>query len=454
MLVLGAATLGVISLGDRTEPAPLSVEPEDGDRAVPASSSLVLRFGRPVNREAVAAALRIDPPTAGVLEVERTVVRFVPTGGLRPGTSYRLTLQAGFQDQSGRTLRRDVTLAFATRPARLVFSRPEPDAADVFASRDLWVVALDESPARRVTREPLGILFASVAPDGERVVYSAPNPAAPDASGLWVTNLDGSGRVQLTGDLDGAILSLGWSPRGDLIAYERRSVVGVRGELGRPRILAIRPDGGGGGLLYGRNDEAGSQPVWSPDGRRLLVAEASRGGRAIVDPAGQPVFIQGSGTDSGTWSPDGRQLAFADLVQDKRATRSVIRITDLTGQGVADLSRPGYSDTAPAWAPDGRAIAVVGRHDDGEAAIWLLNPAGGPARAIHLPEASPAAQLTPPVWSSGGALVAFSRLVPRDTPDGAPAGADGFDWELWVAHGDGSVAWRLPVDGLAEGWAP
>lgn len=451
---LFVATLGVIAAGDRTEPAPLTVQPGEGEQGVPATSSIVLRFGRPVDRDAVAAALVIEPPTAGSLEIDRAVVRFMPAGGLRSGSRYTLTLRSGFQDQTGRVLRHDRRYAFDTRPARLVFSRPEANAPEVLAPRNLWVASLDGSQPGMLSREPLGILFAAVAPDGERVVYSAPNPAAPDSSGLWIVNMDGSGRQQLTGDLDGAILSVGWSPRGDLIAYERRAVVGVRGELGRPRILAIRPDGGGGGLLYGRADEAGSQPVWSPDGRRLLIAEAGRGGRAIVDPAGQPVLIPGGGTDSGSWSPDGRQIAYADLVQERDVTRSVIRVVDSSGAQLIDLARPGYSDTAPAWAPGGHAVAVVGRHDDGDSAIWLLDPSGGAARQIVLPAASSSAQLTPPVWTAGGELLAFSRLAPRPSAPGRPPPVGALDWELWVARGDGSEARRLPVDGLAEGWAP
>jgi Tol biopolymer transport system component len=455
---LAGLTVALLMAGDRTEPVPLTVQPADGERGVSGASSIVLRFGRPVEWDAVAAHLAIEPPTVGALEVDRAIVRFVPTGQLRPSTRYEVVLRAGFEDVSGRRLRQDRRFSFETRPARLVFSRPEGNVADVLAPRNLWVTTLDGDEPRPLTREPLGILFAAVAPDGERLVYSSPDPAAPDSSAVWIVGLDGTGRQKLAGDPDGAILALNWSPRGDLIAYERRAVVGPRGELGRPRILAVRPDGAGGGLLYGRGDEAGSLPVWSPDGRRLAVFEAGRGGRAIVDPAGGPVFLPSGGTDSGSWSPDGSLFAFADLVEEPDATRSAIRIADLAGSIVADLGRPSYSDTAPAWSPDGRSIAVVGRREDGETAIWLLDPRGESAgrRAVEVLPAGPAsaAQYTPPVWAPGGAYVAFSRLEGAAPGARSPTPGVPLDWEHWVADGDGANVRRLPVDGLAEAWAP
>jgi Tol biopolymer transport system component len=448
---LAVVTLLVVVAGDRTEPIPLAVQPADGARDVSAASSIVLRFGRPVDRDAVAASLIIDPPTAGTLEVDRAIVRFVPTGQLRPATSYEVALRPGFQDGSGRVLKRTVRFIFTTRPARLVFSRPEPGSADVLAPRNLWVTSADGGPVYPLTRDPLGILFAAVAPDGTRLAYSAPDTAAPNASALWTVNIDGTGRQKLAGDADGAILAVSWSPRGDLIAFERRSVIGVRGELGRPRVLAVRPDGGGGGLLYGRGDESGALPVWSPDGRRLVVFEAGRGGRAIVDPAGASVVIPSGGTDTGSWSPDGLEVGFADLAGGSDGDRSTIKVADREGRIVADLGRLGFSDTAPAWSPDGRSIAVVGRDDDGLTAIWLLDPGGGPATELLAPGAVPGAQYTPPVWGPGGSMLAFSRLAAGPSPS---AGSVPVDWELWVADGDGGNARRLPVDGLAEGWAP
>jgi Tol biopolymer transport system component len=450
-MALSLVTLVIIAGGDRTEPLPVGVQPPDGARAVVSTGALVLRFARPVDREAVAAHLEIAPYTAGSLDVDRSVVRFTPTGGFRPGTRYDVSLRAGFRDVTGRALRQDLHLAFATRQARLVYSRFEKGGAPGMAPRNLWVTDLDGTPPRPLTRDALGILFAAAAPDGQHVAYSAPDPSVPGSSLLWLVGLEGTGRRQIGGDADGAILAVSWSPRGDLIAYERRSIVGARGELGRPRIFGVRPDGGGGGLLYGRGDEAGVSPVWSPDGLRLLAVDATRGGRVIVEPAGQPARIPSGGTDSGTWSPDGQQVAYADLVEQRDATRSVIRVVGRDGTPVADLARPGFSDTAPSWSPEGSAIAVVGLADDGATGIWLLDPTGLKTPVpVLLPNGARSGQFSPPVWSPGGAQVAFSLLVDA----GANAPPESTVWEVWAANGDGTDVRRLPTDGLAETWVP
>src|SRR4051812_46994363 len=96
VVVVGLAlvTLAMILVGDRTEPMPLSVRPVDGEVDVAATRSLELRFGRPVTRESVSAYLTVDPPTPGTLEVEDAVVRFVPTGQLRPATQYSIAIRA------------------------------------------------------------------------------------------------------------------------------------------------------------------------------------------------------------------------------------------------------------------------------------------------------------------------------------------------------------------------
>ncbi len=452
IIVLALLTLVLALIGDRTEPIPLSVLPAHGEADVSAARSVVLRFGRPVSHDMLASYLVIDPPTPGTLTVEDAVARFVPTGQFKPATSYSISVQAGFQDVTGRALRHEQRFAFRTRPAQLLFTRPETSTAGALAPYNLGVATAEGTEQRPLVRNLFGVLFVAVSPDGDRVAYSTPNLDAPNATDLWVANIDGNGRRQIAGDADGAILGLSWSPRGDVIAYERRSVIGVRGELGRPRIQAVRADGGGAGLLYGRGDESGSQPVWSPDGRGLIVADAGRGGRTIVDPAAGPVTIPGYGSDSGSWSPDGQLVAFADS-ESPLESRSSIRVASLDGRIVADLRRAGFSDTAPVWSPDGRWIAVVGRDDEGQTGIWLLDPNGGPGRSVLISPVDHAAQYSPPVWAPGTVSLAFSRIA-NPLPTGLGVAAAPAEWELWVANGDGSSPRRLPVDGLAEGWAP
>ncbi len=50
--------------------------------------------------------------------------------------------------------------------------------------------------------------------------------------------------------------------------------------------------------------------------------------------------------------------------------------------------------------------------------------------------------------------LAFSRLVSARVGRSPQVTGPPTEWDLWVADGDGGNARRLPVDGLAEGWAP
>jgi TolB protein len=120
------------------------------------------------------------------------------------------------------------------------------------------------------------------------------------------------------------------------------SIVFTRGP-----VLFVR-DGGGTRSLghYGTN------PVWSPDGRRVAfeyngdvftVGADGRGRRLLVRNALQPA-----------WSPDGGSIAYAS------AGRNVdVYVADADGSNARRLTRGRGVDGMPAWSPDGRRIAYT-----------------------------------------------------------------------------------------------
>lgn len=150
--------------------------------------------------------------------------------------------------------------------------------------------------------------WMEVSRDDKQVVYvSYPQ------GDLWKSNMDGSGRVQLTFGEPKPVLPR-WSPDGRTILFF--DFPGGPNHSGK--IYEIPAAGGSPRVLLPSDTQNEQDPTWSPDGKRIAFAGDANDANAINGPAiriltvetGQVVTVPGSEKMfSPRWSPDGRYLA-------------------------------------------------------------------------------------------------------------------------------------------------
>ncbi len=139
-------------------------------------------------------------------------------------------------------------------------------------------------------------------------------------------------------------------------------------------------------------------PVWSPDGRFILLSAqlfyGDPGQVYVIDREnGESQLLRVPGNVSeAIWSPDGSQIAFiAHLGQ-----LADVRVMDSNGQNQRSLKNdPNLIPAQITWSPDGSQIAFYGLvHEQGD--IYLLNPATTELR--NLTNNPPGIYASSPIW--------------------------------------------------------
>ncbi len=194
-------------------------------------------------------------------------------------------------------------------------------------------------------------------------------------------------RVRLTDNLtdDGIDLTgVQISDDGAVVAFIRGHTANLKGQIGNQ---GSQPEGGRREIWA--VGTGGERPAWrvvaasdlhlSPDGRWVLHVEDGQVYRAAVDPGNAdpadvdrqpPLFVTLGVNSDPVWSPDSRKVAFVTARYDQRryfptqgqvTTHSFIGVYDLDRRTISYLAPGVDRDTSPVWSPDGTWVAFLRR---------------------------------------------------------------------------------------------
>ncbi|HET6778104.1 MAG TPA: hypothetical protein VFH26_04400, partial [Gemmatimonadales bacterium] len=189
-------------------------------------------------------------------------------------------------------------------------------------------------------------------------------------------------------------------------------------------IFVVRPDGSGLTNLTPAG-EFERNPVWSPDGSKILFVREDDLYVMHADGSGRVLIAADIGEASGhSWSPDGTLIAFTPS-----GFRGDEFIQELWVMG-ADGNHPrrlAANGSTPSWSPDSRRIAYEG---DGQ--IRAINVDGTGGRRLTNQQFG----ASQPAWSPAGDRIAFLTAI--DDPPDRPANR-----HIFLMNPDGSALQNL-----------
>jgi dipeptidyl aminopeptidase/acylaminoacyl peptidase len=271
-----------------------------------------------------------------------------------------------------------------SRPARVITSlkyRLNGEGFIYDRRPHVFVVAIDGTAPVQLTDGDFIDADPAWAPDGQSIVFVSARHAErddDDASDLWRVPVKAGAPQRLTATA-GPVLLPAFSPDGRTIAYLARP---GRNAFGRNvRVFTIPSTGGDATCLTSALDRSCGalhvRPLWSPDGRSMIVAVEDHGDTGLWRVAAQsgemPTRVVGGerALNGFSSSADGRLLAFA--ASDPLAPpEAFVCRADGTGERQLTRMNRAWTEEVALSSPERFRLTRAGFEID----CWVMRPAG------------------------------------------------------------------------------
>jgi Tol biopolymer transport system component len=222
--------------------------------------------------------------------------------------------------------------------------------------------------------------------------------------------------------------------------------------VGAPKLWAMTPEGAPLARIYGRGDEVGETPIWSPDGGsvafREVFVEQGLTMLIVTDLSSPPIKMPIGVNSRISWAPDGQWLAYDEIPPNSNGRSQIVIVrTDGTGRQLLFPTQTDY-DTAPVWSPDGTQLAFDRRVRDtpptavaAPQEVWTANRDGHLQRRLFGQDMRATEDLR---WSPDGGLLAATRYTVIGKAERG----------VWLVNKDGASAREIAKGATHPIWVP
>jgi Tol biopolymer transport system component len=248
------------------------------------------------------------------------------------------TVSPGIPASAGKLVKfSEATYDFAYSPSgkKVAFQAEVP-------SQEIVVMKSNGAKPKVITKKIekcIGKSRPTWSPDGKKIAFQCLNKRGFNQHDIWSVNADGSGLKQITTTHDAYMPR--WSPLGDEIAYSTfgNALYTVPAGGGESTLLNDDPPGITGG--WQRFD-------WAPDGQ-TIVSESIGDGIYLLN-ATTGAVISGDLANSGgepVFSPDGTKILYVGFAESSGSELD-LWMMDVNGANKTQVTSNGY-DRAPNW---------------------------------------------------------------------------------------------------------
>jgi dipeptidyl aminopeptidase/acylaminoacyl peptidase len=291
---------------------------------------------------------------------------------------------------------------------------------------DVWMVSWDGSQTVQVTSTPEGESSPRWSPDNRYLSFVSSRQGAKTGQ-VWILNRAGGEAIKLT-DIKGGVSDHVWSPDGKRLALVINVPDPADPDTDKPEKPAKPED-----------DKKTAKPIvidrywFKADGDGFLRGERSHLYLFDLESKKAEILTPGAyDEESPAWSPDGRQIAFirrhGEGDVDKMPNRDLFVIDARAGAQPRRLTTTTAEESGrPAWSPDGRQIAYLlgdelKYYAYDQAKLTVISSTGGAPRVLTTTLDRPVSSA---IWSSDGTSLFVTVVDDRAEYVGRLAAAGG-----------------------------
>ena len=205
---------------------------------------------------------------------------------------------------------------------------------------DVYTMPITGGEATLVSGGPSYEVQPRFSPDGKRILFTSDRGGGDN---IWMMNVDGTGRAQITRESFRLLNNPAWHPSGNYIVAKKHFTSERSMGAGEMWMYKIPEGGAGVQLTKRKNDQQdANEPVFSPDGKYLY------------------------------WSEDMSPGPYFQYNKDPNGTIYVIRRLDMQTQEIRDIIYLNGGACRPQISPDGKTMAFV-RRVRGKSILTLYN---------------------------------------------------------------------------------